>query len=223
MQYVTHEFDTRGDRLRNELPLEKSPGSVMEVAHQIIPADDSSLQWSPPGSGLTDDPSKTLRTLYQRLVTRYDDQHAIQGRTDDDVWRTIYRSSLASRNVLAHFVPKRFSVEDDEVEFAHAWKNGVWHCLEPISFDLSTPEGIRHKAHQWLGQLVSLKAVLRDLKVYLLLGPPTRNSLAKDYENAVSVLKKHTINTEIVQEADADRFARMIADSVEESTHSHTE
>ena len=48
------------------------PDSVMTLAHSILLPDDSSLQWSPPGGGLTNDPSATLEQLYARLVTRYD-------------------------------------------------------------------------------------------------------------------------------------------------------
>jgi hypothetical protein len=42
------------------------------IAHRALPADDSTLQWAPVGSGITDDPANTLDRLYVRLVGRYD-------------------------------------------------------------------------------------------------------------------------------------------------------
>jgi hypothetical protein len=44
----------------------------MPLAHSVLPPDDSSLQWSEPGSGITEDPSATLESIYARMVTRYD-------------------------------------------------------------------------------------------------------------------------------------------------------
>ena len=42
------------------------------LALNVLPEDDSALQWSPMGSGLTVDPDRTLERLYERYVTRYD-------------------------------------------------------------------------------------------------------------------------------------------------------
>ena len=46
-------------------------GSLFEGVRQVLPADDSSLQWSEMSGGFTDDPEKTLGHLYDRLVERY--------------------------------------------------------------------------------------------------------------------------------------------------------
>ncbi len=37
----------------------------------ILPADDSSLQWSPIGAGATSDPKGTLQKIFERMVMRY--------------------------------------------------------------------------------------------------------------------------------------------------------
>ena len=42
------------------------------VAKAILPTDDSSLQWSPQGGGVTDDPGKVLEELFERMVTRHE-------------------------------------------------------------------------------------------------------------------------------------------------------
>ena len=41
-------------------------------ALKVVPDDDSALQWSPAGAGLTADPARTFERLYERYVTRYD-------------------------------------------------------------------------------------------------------------------------------------------------------
>ena len=53
-------------------------------ALKVLPDDDSALQRSPTGAGLTADPVRTFERLYERYVARYDctpDKH----RSDDDV------------------------------------------------------------------------------------------------------------------------------------------
>ena len=41
-------------------------------AVKVVPDDDSALQWSPSGVGLTTEPARTFERLYERYVTRYD-------------------------------------------------------------------------------------------------------------------------------------------------------
>ena len=99
------------------------------------------------GSGRTDDPTETLEHLFDRMVHRYEERQAIPVRSDEEVWRN-FKRNLEERQVLKHFQSKRIAVQDDEVEFQYAWKNGVCHCLEPLSFDLAAAESIRDKAHR---------------------------------------------------------------------------
>jgi hypothetical protein len=186
----------------------------MEIAQRILPVDDSSLQWSPAGGGLTQDPQKTLEDLYNRLVVRYDDQPSRIGRSDDEVWKS-YRSTLESRNVLNYLKPKEICVEDDQVEFQYAWKNGFWHCLEPLSFDLSSPDSIRDKAHRWLGHITSVQNAEENFMVYFLLGEPKQEDLQDALEKAISILKKVPVKNEIIREQDATNFSEQFASEIE--------
>lgn len=43
--------------------------NVFEIATKILPVDDSSLQWSQMGSGLTEDVEDRLQKLYSRYIT----------------------------------------------------------------------------------------------------------------------------------------------------------
>jgi len=214
MRFIQSRVEEIGDGLKSELPLNGRPATVMDVAHAVLPPDDSSLQWSPPGSGLSDNPSQTLETLFDRLVLRYDDRPQQERRSDDEVWRK-YRRSLEDRHVLKHLQPKKISVQDDEVEFQHAWKNGVWHCLEPVSLDLSSADSIRDKAHKWLGQLLSVKDAPEPFKVYLLLGEPQHEALRPAFDRAVSIFHRLPVPSQVIREADAARFSEQFALEIE--------
>jgi len=116
--------------------------------------------------------------------------------------------------VLEHFQPKKIEVQDDEFEFQHAWKNGIWHCLEPLSFDLAGADSIREKAHRWLGQMASLQGGADRFKVYLLVGAPQHEELRLAFSNAMSILRKIPGEKEIISEQDAPALAAQIADEV---------
>lgn len=213
VRYIQEQLAEFGERLQDELPFEGLPKNAADLAQTILPTDDSSLQWSPPGSGLAEDLPQTLNAIYERMVQRYEERAPHERRSDDEVWR-VFSRNLKARHLMRFIQPKRFVVEDDELEFKYAWKNGIWHCLEPVSFDLSSANHIREKAHTKLGELTSIQGAPEEFKVYLLLGEPRDKTLHSAYEKAVSVLNKCTLNKELLREQDADQFSDRIADEM---------
>ena len=214
MRHVSHEFERFHHELADELPLRVPSGGVMGYAHAVLGPDDSSLQWSPMGAGITIDPTATLEQLFARFVTAHDAPPQGHRRQDEDVWRR-FSAELQQRQVLRHFVKKTIAVEDDQLEFSHAWKNGTWHCLAPVSFDLASAESIRDKAHKWLGQIASVSNAKDSFKLYFLVGEPSQAELRPAFESAISILGKAPVQQEVVQEADAPALSERLAAEVQ--------
>src|SRR5437870_7897264 len=145
MRYIQARFEEYATKLNGELPLDGRPKSIMEIATSILPKDDSSLQWSEPNGGITEDPAATMEQLYTRMVEKYEQRVQLPSRTDDEVWR-YYRKALETKQVLARLQPKRIIAKDDEYQFDHAWKNGCWNLYEPVSMDLMAADSVRHQA-----------------------------------------------------------------------------
>ncbi|MHB2016760.1 MAG: DUF3037 domain-containing protein [Candidatus Xenobia bacterium] len=219
MRHIQNSFEKRGECLSGELQF-SSPSGVIEIARSVLPQDDSSLQWSPSGSGRTDDPAQALVKLFSRMVMRYEERQAPNSRTDDDIWRH-FKRDLEERQILQHLQPKTISVQDDEIEFQHSWKNGKWHCLEPISFDLAAADSIKDKAHRWLGQLASVQGASDPFKVYLLVGAPQQENLKPAFQSAMSILRKIPGEKEIVLEQDTRDLAARIAGEIAEHGRSN--
>lgn len=217
MRHVTSQFEKFHDEIRDQLPL-RNHASVMEFAQSVIRTDDSSLQWSATGSGLSANPEATLEQLFERMVTRYDHRTTAPRRDDDDVWRH-FSKALQQRQVLKHFTPKTISVQDDQVEFQHAWKNGAWHCLAPLSFDLASADSIRDKAHKWLGQLASVQNSPERFQTYFLVGEPSQPDLRDAFESALSILRKAPSDPAIYLEAEAKEFSEQIAERLDHHVH----
>ncbi|WP_083293084.1 DUF3037 domain-containing protein [Hydrogenophaga sp. PML113] len=192
----------------------QTPSQIELIAHSVVRADDSSLQWSPVGSGLSRDLPATLQSLYHRFVTKHDHDGSTAIRKDDDVWRH-FRTELEKRNVLPYLAPKVISAADDSIKFQHAWKNGAWHCYEPLSFDLASDATIKEKAHRWLGHVSSVQTASESFHVFFLVGKPVDLSLLDAYEKAVSILRKAP-RSEVIEESRAAEFSDQVAQAISE-------
>lgn len=177
-----------------------------------LPTDDSSLQWSPLGCGLTNDAEKTFARLYER----FDDTPSPHRRTDDDVWRPVMER-LTQRNLLSRLQEKTIRGEVDQIVFKHAWRNGGWHVYEPVSFDLADAEGIKSKA--WLGHLSAVADDVEPFKPHFIVGAPATEGLEDAYRSALAILRKAPNHPEIYEESKVDDFVAKIEDEVRSSPH----
>ncbi|MBW8728474.1 MAG: DUF3037 domain-containing protein [Inquilinus limosus] len=198
--------------------LEKSPllveaGDALSIARRMMPSDDSSLQWSPVGVGISNDPSKTVERLYERLVGRYDERPD-RRRTDDEIWRPV-KQKLEENHLAWRLQEKTISGDVDEIVFKHAWKNGQWHVYEPVSLDLADADGIKEKARRWLGHLSAVAEGNRErFKPHFFVGAPQDASLMPAYETAIAILKKAPFGPEIFEENQIDDLVSQIENEV---------
>ena len=180
-------------------------------ALKVLPDDDSALQWSPTGIGLTADPARTFERIYERYVARYDSapvkrRSPIKRRSDDDVWRPV-RDKLMERGIDVPFEPKTVVGAQDRIVFEKTWKNGRWHAYEPVSLDMPDTEGIMDKARRWRGHLEAVAdGTSEPIDLHFLLGRPQDGSLMGAYETARAMLTHAPFATEVVDENDIDDF-----------------
>jgi len=218
MRHIQARFEEMGEQLSSQLPLEPA-STVEDLARRILPVDDSALQWGPMGSGRTADPDRTLESLFERMVMRYEDRTVRERRTEDDVWRH-FKRTLETRQLLQYFEPRKIAVQDDEIEFQYTWQNGVLHCLEPVSFDLSSPDGIKDKAHRWLGRITSIAKTPDKFRLYFVVGQPQDEELGAAFDSALSILGKMPVETTIFREQQCEELSELLAKEVAEHNSS---
>ena len=215
MKNLSNRFAAVSKAYDSPMRLGDKSEQLEQVIFSVLPKDDSSLVWSPISSGLTDNPQGTLDRLFERYISKYDHKKTAHHKTDEDIWR-VFKRDLEDRRMLEFFTEKTIEGRDDEVKFPFAWKNGVWHCIEPISFDLSAPESIREKAHKYLGQITSVIDSNDAFKVYLLVSKPSEQNLLGAFDRAMNILGKMPISKEIYLEEDRnsllDKLYSQIAD-----------
>jgi Protein of unknown function (DUF3037) len=192
-----------------------SDGDAATFARKAVPADDSSLQWSPVGSGLTSEIDRTFDRLYDRFVSRYDTPSRHR-RTDDDVWRPVLQK-LEEKNLASLLQEKVIAGPVDDVLFKHAWKNGSWHVYEPVSFDLADADGIKVKAREWLGHLAAVVTDGKNVepfKPHFIVGAPRDEELRQAYKSALAILRRVPNEPEIFEETQIDDLVAQIEQEV---------
>lgn len=183
LKNISTEFRNSAERFQFE-----KVESVASLCDFVLPRDDSSLQWDTVRRGKCKDINGELDRLFERFVSYADEDKTLR-KTEDDIWR-VFNKELKMRNLDNYLKPRVFQTPDDEVKFDHAVKNGIWHCVQPVSFDLLHASSIKDKAHKWLGHIASVSNANEDFRVYFLLAEPSDKNLAKPFENAKSILKK---------------------------------
>lgn len=206
-------FDELSARIREEMNPGNRPANALDLAHRVIAPDDSSFQWSPMGSGLAEDLTTTIESIYRRMVELYDEKAKTDSRTDEDVWKS-FRKGFEEKRILSRLHPKIISVADDEITFDHAWKNQQWHCIESVAFDLVQAKSIKDKAHNWLGRITSVKDSTENFSVYFLVGEPQLDTSRRAFEQALNVLAKTPVPHQIIREDEAEHFAEEMAGKI---------
>ena len=180
-------------------------GDAVAMARSVLPADDSSLQWSPAGGGLTADTAATLDHLFDRLIARYDNKTERVKRTDEDVWRPI-KEHLDRSGLATHLKPTIIHGKVDELKFDHAWKNGKWHCYEPLSFDLADGENIKDKARRWSGFLSTVRDAADQFKPIFVVGAPADRDLLPAFETALEILRNSPVVPTVFAESEVEQM-----------------
>lgn len=181
------------------------------IASSVWPDKGLSFQIGPVLAGVTDDPKRSLIEIFDRMVTSQYPRSKGEARSDEDVW-IVYHRPLVQTKVSRKLVPTTISTEEFSLKFDHAFKNDQWHALRPVSLDFQRAETIQRKAATWLGNATALQGHSDLGTLYLLLGRPHLESHQQAYIKAKNLLHKMPIKHELVEENEAEDFAREIAD-----------
>jgi hypothetical protein len=211
LRYLQVKFDALKIDLEQGLDFGAPAKEIGALLAQVLPPDDSALQFSPAGAGLTSDPAKTLEMLFQRLVAKYADKPEKHSRSDQDIWKVFRDGFEKQKNVLPKLQPKTIVASNYDYEFQHAWKNSKWHAYEPISLDLVEASSIRDKANIWVGRVTSLKDSEDEFKLYLLLGAPQDDKLQHAFIQAENILNQLPCEHVLVKENEVDSFAGQLS------------
>ncbi|OZI57268.1 DUF3037 domain-containing protein [Bordetella genomosp. 1] len=187
--------------------------SLETLLLELFPKDASALQWTSVQQGLTADLACTSDRLFARYCAKYDRRPVRRGVSDKDAWSSFHRK-LEDRRIARYFQPKVIGGQNDEITFNLAWKNGVWHCIEPVSFDLADPDAIRTKAHTRAGEIVGIRDSAEEFSVYFVVTPPEEASLQDAFERAKGILTNSPLPVEVYEAGQEDALLERMRDRI---------
>jgi hypothetical protein len=189
--------------------------SAATLAKRVLNDPAGSYIWSDLGFGTTASPEKELNRLYDRYVGRFDVK-GVMRRSDADIWRPA-RDRIVERRIADFLETKTIRSDKDEVSFDHAWKNGVWHCIQPLSFDLADADSIKNKAARWVGHMYGLAQADDEFRPYFIVGEPAEASLQRAFERAVAFLEDAPTphKPRVVRESEIEDFVDELAREIE--------
>lgn len=202
--------------------------NLKELTESFLPEDSSTLQFSevkmgilPPFNNIEKNKAfeQKLENLYERLVSKYMEEK--EERKDDSyVWKHLYKKYFDNYKITDKLKKHTISTNNDNIEFTKAWKNGVWHCYQPLSFDLKSNEKIKHKAYQWESILRELDTANEEIKVFLLTSMPhDKSDLKKFVENKLKDLSLNNVKVKFIEEQDAEELALEVKREMEHSSN----
>ena len=223
------DFDSKGYRrslrtLKSSLEAlnRKSEGRLISAFPQHFETAEQLLRsiWPDSGASLTVTTSKYVATenlreevqrLFKRLVPSSRIESPVsQGRSDDDVWNTIFDKIRRVEGLAARF--QLISVAN-EVEFDHGFrreKDGKLVAIEPVAFDYLDVSRIRSRTFEIAGKSGGLSDSDEFAKLVVVFGREHRNaSAAKTLGWAQKYLSEHGKKLTVVSEDDFD--ARLLA------------
>jgi hypothetical protein len=212
-RYIQDQICAMGREYESALPFE-SGQSIEHLLAKVLPPDDSAIQFSKPGVGLSSDFDQTLKELFDRHVEQYTAIGDSPRRSDDEVWR-VFREPLDRVQVTPLLRPKRIVASNYEYEFERAWKNQVWHVYEPVSFDMVEASSMLDKANRWVGRATSLMDSTDRFQMHILLGEPQDERLNATFTKAQNILNKMPGKKEFIRESEAQAFAENLAREIQ--------
>jgi hypothetical protein len=212
MRYLTNRFEELGAEIRDDLQVPPVT-ALSEIVKKVLPPDDSSLQWSQQGGGITDDPARVLGESYKRLVERFVVGATQVSRSDEEIVKP-FKAKLG--RMVEKLSSKIIETKDYQYDFQFAWKNDIWHLYEPVSFDLVDPNSIREKANRWLGRGVALHdaSAREKFKIHFILGEPRQPGTKEAFKNALHLLEKIPAQKHLVRENDVEHFAEDVTKEI---------
>lgn len=190
---------------------------ISQITNSILPKDDSALECSEVLFGIDINPQSALDDLFDRLVVKYIAETEKDTMDDRNVWRNVYKDYFDKYGITKNLKSHSVKTTHDVLQFDKCWKNGNWHCYQTLSFDLKKVDSIKNKVYKWSGIINELENSNAELNLYFLtVSPGKHKSIKKFIEDTLSGRNNKSITVSIVNENQADKFAKAVSKEIKE-------
>ncbi len=200
--YLQRRFNKISTEVGDQLPTMQK--GLKEIAHSILPPDDSAYQWSKVQSGFTLNAEEEAKHLYERLVCRYENKRDKTRRGDEEIW-SIFNKELREASLSVHLTEKELESSNYSFKFQKTYKNGRFHLLEALSFELEDISAITEKAVKWRGRASALQEAEAH-EFWFLIGNVKDEKRKKEVIKAVNILSHIKAPTRFIYEENKEEL-----------------
>jgi hypothetical protein len=202
-----------------QMPLELvNPNNFNDLIEKVLPPDDSTIQFGPIQGGMANDLDAVFDDLYIRLVEAYLKSNEKPSKSEQEIWMQ-FSTPLRKNLAFSMLQSTAIQTSKDKIQLEHAWKNGKWKAIQPISFDLLHAGSIQNKSLQWFGTNILLNESPDIGNIFCLLAKPSREDkdLQKAYITAKDLLgsNQYCNKVEIIEEKDYESFGKQVISIIE--------
>ena len=186
--------------------------SLAHITNAILPNDDSAILLTDVKYALDINMEIALKDLYAQLVEKYmHNESTVKTLSDNDVWNKEYKSYFDKYKITDRLSNHIVQTKNDNFSFKKSWKNEIWHCYEPISFDLINEESVKDKVYRWAGKLREIEKTNERIHITFL------TKLSANHKKLNSLIKESfhqeskNVDVDLVLESDAEKIALKIS------------
>jgi hypothetical protein len=194
-----------------------TPSTNLEtITSKILRRDDSALQLSEVQKAIDVDLESAINYQFGIMVNKYLPEELADKRlNDDDVWRKKYKDYFDKYHVSNRLISHTVTTENDVFAFDKAWKNEIWHCYEPLSFDLKREETVKEKVYRWVGKINELANSKEEVHLTFLTSIPKKHQSLVNFVKASLESEIKSVHVDLVFESEAEIIAKQIASEME--------
>lgn len=215
---MANQFELGIQKISNQLAEIFQPDDHLStVTRSILPLDDSALMLTEVKSAIDVDMDSALNYLYSNMVEKFNtNTQDHQSLNDNEVWRNKYKVYFDKYNITMNLTEHTVHTKYSEFVFDKSWKNEIWHCYQPLSFELQDADSIHEKVHKWSGRLKDLDSSKEKMHLTFLSSLSDKHLKLKEF--ILDFLDQDTdnISVDVVLDSDAEKLAQSIRKNMNE-------
>lgn len=206
---INHQFAPRLQEIFSLSP------NMESITSQILKRDDSALQLTEVKKAIDIDLDAAVHGIFSSIVEKYLPEDKSERLGDEEVWKKKYKNYFDRFKVSERLSAHSVQTQNDVFHFEKAWKNEIWHCYEPLSFDLKREDTVKDKVYRWAGKIRELSQSNETVQLtFMTMIPSKHNNLVDFVKSSLETHLEH-IEVEVVTELEAEGLARKISQQME--------
>ncbi|MEA5427330.1 DUF3037 domain-containing protein [Arcicella lustrica] len=184
------------------------------ITKSILPQDDSALILTEVRHAIDIEIDTAISDLFHDLVEKYLDKTSEHTLSDEDVWRKKYKSYFDKYRITNRLTSHEVSTKNDSFLFDKSWKNEIWHCYQPISFNLHSSDAIKNKVYRWSGILREMDTSNEKIHITFLATLSDSHQKLNDFIKQSLDQNSDFVEVDVVLESDAELIAQKISNQI---------